>query len=191
MKDKFGLIASIMTPIALIIIIIFLFMNTNDSVEKGVNNNDNIKIDTNINYPEWMEYIINSDINSVQLIKSGEDEIKTSLTKEELKEIFSGLLSENDEVVKLYSDSYGYTGGYDLVVDFSINENNYKFEIMNGMILCYSEVSGRKDNQDFINLIENSNVEVVNETDSDIVDNMDFVYKFRSTKTFDRYIKIK
>lgn len=60
---------------------------------------------------------------------------------------------------------------------------------MNNMILCYDEESGRRDNQEFLSLIENSKMKVVNETGNDNLDNIDFVYKFENTKTFDKYIK--
>ena len=189
MKDKLSLIGSILAPIALIFIIIFLFINTNDENSKSKDIKDEVIIDTTIEYPQWMTYIIDANIDSIVLSKTDEEDKQVTLTQEQLKEIFSGLLYENDEIIKLYSNSYGYVGGYDLLVSFTKDEKNYKFEIMNNMILCYDEESGRRDNQEFLSLIENSKMKVVNETGNDNLDNIDFVYKFENTKTFDKYLK--
>lgn len=190
MKDKLRLIGSMLVPITLIFVVMFLLLNTSDETDKQENNVvDDIKIDTKIEYPEWMTYVLDAEIESITLSKMGEEEKVVTLDNEKLKEIFSGLLYENEKVVKYYADSYGYIGGYDLVVAFIKNDMHYKFEIMNGMILCYDEESGRRDNQEFIELISNSDIEVVNETNLDNLEDVDFVYKFLNTKTFDKYIE--
>lgn len=189
MKGKLRLIGSMLVPVVLIFVIIFLFINTSDEPKKEEKKTNDIKIDTKIEYPNWMQYVLDADIESITLSKIGDEEKSVTLDKDKLKEIFSGLLYENDKVIKYYSDSYGYIGGYDLLVTFTKNDMHYKFEIMNGMILCYDEESGRRDNQEFIDLISNSDLEIVNETNSDNLDDIDFVYKYLNTKTFDKYIE--
>lgn len=82
MKDKLSLIGSILAPIALIFIIIFLFINTNDENSKSKDIKDEVIIDTTIEYPQWMTYIIDANIDSIVLSKTGEEDKQVTLTQE-------------------------------------------------------------------------------------------------------------
>ena len=152
----------------------------------SIGNSNKLNESLSITYPEWMNYIRNSDIEKIVLVKSeiGKEDINKELTKDDLDKIFTYFLKHNQKLLKVYIDSLGFMGGTTLTVSFKNNNLSYKFEIRDGMIFCFDEVSGRSDNEEFF--------ELINKEDSKEIDAYlysEYVYKYEDVLVFEEYFK--
>ena len=152
----------------------------------SIGNSNKLNESLSITYPEWMNYIRNSDIEKIVLVKSeiGKEDINKELTKGDLDKIFKYLLKHNKKLLKVYIDSLGFMGGNTLTVSFKNNNLSYKFEIRDGLIFCFDEVSGRSDNEEFFELI---NKEDTKEIDKNLYS--EYVFKYEDIKVFEEYFK--
>ena len=167
--------------IAIVVIVLTQSIGNSNKLNESLN-----KVEDNTIYPEWMNYIRNSDIEKIVLVKSevGKEDIKKELTKGDLDNIFKYLLKHNKKLLKVYIDSLGFMGGNTLTVSFKNNNLSYKFEIRDGLIFCFDEVSGRSDNEEFFELI---NKEDFKEINAGLYS--EYVYKYEDVLVFDEYFK--
>ena len=167
--------------IAIVVIILTSSIGNSSKLNESLE-----KIEDNTIYPEWMNYIRNYNIKKIVLVKSeiGKEDINKELTKDDLDKIFKYLLKHNKKLLKVYIDSLGFMGGNTLTVSFKNNDLSYKFEIRDGMIFCFDEVSGRSDNEEFFKLIDREDIEEINKGLYS-----EYVYKYENVLVFDEYLK--
>ena len=196
---KIGIVVKMKNRKVLIVILfVFVFSFIGSLLLSTIGNAEKLGYDKikynssnkNIVYTDWMKYILDSNIEKISLVKSDldEEDIAFELTKEELKEIFIGLLQDNDSLTKVYSDDLGFMGGNSIIVSFKINEKKYKFQIRDGMIFCYDELSGRNDNQEFFAILAKEKIKVIDQTNDGINKDTEYVYKYQNVNILDIYI---
>ena len=129
----------------------------NNSINSEVNNETNINDDSNeveVNYPDWMKHILNSDIQSIKLTRTyninseSPDSINVNLTKEDLENIFVKLKDYN--LIKYNTTGIGVSENQ-LVISYNYNGKNYNLE--------FDDSSIRVDNIDgqLMTLLNNGN----------------------------------
>ena len=129
----------------------------NNSINSEVNNETNINDDSNeveVNYPDWMKHILNSDIKSVTLTRTyniNSDSSNTSdvnLTNEDLENLFVKLKDYN--LIKYNTTGIGVPENQ-LVISYDYNGKNYNLSFYDGSI------NVNNGDEKLINLFNNGN----------------------------------
>lgn len=165
--------------------------STNDKkeIEKNLNEEKKEEIDKEVEYQDWMQYILNADIKSMSLFKSSaleDSDESIDITIDDLKAIFVELMSDNESISRFYSDGIGFTGGYILTVEYVKNDVTYTFEIRNGFIFCYDEE--HNEDKELYNLLNTADYKIVDNTSEGADTSSDeYLYLYEDISVFDEY----
>lgn len=158
-KNTINIVILIVTIIVLLTTIYMIFIRRYNYENNLVPKNDNIiEPIPNVNYPNWMKYILEQNITKIGFIRlsCGEKDynstlIEKSLTISDLKRIFSNLL--NLKMKRKYQDSGSFQncGDY-LEIIYTIGEKKYDITIESGRILPV-------DDENLVTLLLEENME--------------------------------
>jgi len=168
-------------------------LNKDNNVDNNTNNNITQNNDENNNlqsqYQDWMEYIINSNINSIELsyCKKNDNDLQVgdtiNITNTDLNNIF-------DEMKKgtIYKHYYGAFGGpcmKTITINYTVNEKDHIIRIDDGYNMF--SVSSTKDSN-LLSYLENTQYTVKGNTDSDLT-NAPYTFEYAyDTSIIDKII---
>lgn len=189
-NDKKKNIIIIVLSLIIVLLIGFILGSNfrDDETENNINDNQNVNENTNndeVSYSNWMDYILNSEIQSVTLIRNNEitlsEESRINLTKEDLKNIFVNF--KNLELEKYKTTGIGVPVN-ELSVSYKVNNNIYNLVIADDTIFM-------RDNDDskLIGLLDK--VAVLEDNGLNDVDS-GYVFRFKTsynTNIYDSYFQ--
>ena len=141
-KQNLIIVLLVIIIILLLFLIGFLFIKNNkfddNQIDDVVNNETSVsEKDNEVIYPDWMQYILDSDIQSITLTRTfninseSSSSVNVDLTKEDLESIFVKLKECN--LIKFNTTGIGVPENQ-LVISYNYDKKNYNLEFYDSWV---------------------------------------------------------